>query len=112
MNLKWITDYTCLVLNRTKEEGVGMEDLDKLQLELETLLSAVAVRIRELNSEITTLSTAEERKDKKGKLGITPTVTVNIIIAYITIVQMHCHCRCLRLKCVNICYAYVKTFSI
>lgn len=68
-----------LVLIRTKEEGVGMEDLDKLQLELETLLSAVAVRIRELNSEITTLSTAEERKDKKGKLAITPTVTVTFI---------------------------------
>lgn len=69
-----------LVLNRTKEEGVGMEDLDKLQLELETLLSAVAVRIRELNNEITTLSTAEERKDKKGKLAITPTVTVTLTI--------------------------------
>lgn len=66
-------------MNRTKEEGVGMEDLDKLQLELETLLSAVAVRIRELNNEITTLSTAEERKDKKGKLAITPTVTVTLI---------------------------------
>lgn len=71
---KQLSCYT-QVLNRTKEEGVGMEDLDKLQLELETLLSAVAVRIRELNNEITTLSTAEERKDKKGKLAITPTVT-------------------------------------
>ena len=36
------------ILNRTEEEGVGMEDLDALQLELEALLSAVVLRNRVL----------------------------------------------------------------
>jgi len=59
------------VLNRSKEEGVGMEDLDRLQLELEMLLTGVVVRIRDLNNEITTLNIAEERRDKKIKLALT-----------------------------------------
>lgn len=36
------------ILNRTEDDGVGMEDLDALQLELEALLSAVVVRTRVL----------------------------------------------------------------
>lgn len=58
------------ILNRTEEEGVGMDDLDALQLELEALLSAVVVRSRVLREEIQVLSNAEEKRDKKGKLSI------------------------------------------
>jgi len=36
------------ILNRAEDDGVGMEDLDALQLELEALLSAVVVRTRVL----------------------------------------------------------------
>ncbi|XP_054276043.1 transcriptional adapter 3 [Macrosteles quadrilineatus] len=61
----------CQVLSRSREEGVGMEDLDRLQLELESLLTGVAVRIRDLNNEIATLNIAEERRDKKIKLALT-----------------------------------------
>ncbi|XP_012231198.1 transcriptional adapter 3-B [Linepithema humile] len=57
------------ILKRSAEEGVGMEDLDELQLELETLLSAVVVRHRTLQDEITNLSSAEERRDRRSKSG-------------------------------------------
>ncbi|XP_075230399.1 transcriptional adaptor 3 isoform X2 [Lycorma delicatula] len=57
------------ILSKSKEEMIGMDDLDNLQLELETLLSAVSVRIRDLQGEIVTLTNTDERiKDKKGKL--------------------------------------------
>ncbi|XP_063235209.1 transcriptional adapter 3-B isoform X2 [Bacillus rossius redtenbacheri] len=58
------------VLHRTDDDGVGMEDLDALQLELEALLSAVVVRSRALTDEIQILSSAEEKREKKSvKLG-------------------------------------------
>ncbi|XP_046751940.1 transcriptional adapter 3-B [Diprion similis] len=57
----------CSILQRSAEECVGMEDLDTLQLELETLLSSVVVRCRLLQDEITNLSSAEERRDKRSK---------------------------------------------
>ncbi|XP_034190361.1 transcriptional adaptor 3 [Osmia lignaria lignaria] len=57
------------ILQRTAEEGVGMEDLDTLQLELEMLLSSVVVRHRMLQEEIANLSSAEERRDKRSKSG-------------------------------------------
>lgn len=58
-----------MILQRNAEEGVGMEDLDTLQLELETLLSSVVVRTRTLQDEIANLSSAEERRDKRSKSG-------------------------------------------
>lgn len=60
------------ILNRTEDDGVGMEDLDALQLELEALLSAVVVRTRVLQEEIRVLSNAEEKRsgdNKKGKFN-------------------------------------------
>ncbi|XP_029170909.1 transcriptional adapter 3-B [Nylanderia fulva] len=61
---------TCTnILKRTAEKGVGMEDLDTLQMELETLLSAVVVRYRTLQEETTNLSSAEERRDRRSKSG-------------------------------------------
>ncbi|XP_066593071.1 transcriptional adapter 3-B [Prorops nasuta] len=57
------------ILQRSAEEGVGMEDLDILQLELETLLSSVVVRNRMLQDEISSLSSSDERRDKRSKSG-------------------------------------------
>ncbi|XP_034945086.1 transcriptional adapter 3-B [Chelonus insularis] len=67
-NSKLLPRYTS-VLQRTNEDSVGMEDLDTLQLELETLLSSVVVRTRLLQEEIQCLSSAEERRDKRSKSG-------------------------------------------
>lgn len=67
-NSRHLPRYTN-ILKRTAEEGVGMEDLDTLQLELEMLLSAVVVRHRTLQEEITNLSSAEERRDRRSKSG-------------------------------------------
>ncbi|XP_015114435.1 transcriptional adapter 3-B [Diachasma alloeum] len=67
-NSKLLPRYTS-ILQRPVDEGVGMEDLDILQLELETLLSSVVVRNRMLQEEISCLSSAEERRDKRSKSG-------------------------------------------
>ncbi|KAG7207698.1 hypothetical protein KM043_009316 [Ampulex compressa] len=67
-NSRHLPRYTS-ILQRTVEEGIGMEDLDTLQLELETLLSSVVVRHRMLQDEIASLSSAEERRDKRSKSG-------------------------------------------
>lgn len=53
------------ILQRSPDEGVGMEDLDKLQMELEMLLSNVVLRQRTLHSEIALITSAEENKPKK-----------------------------------------------
>ncbi|KYN15169.1 PREDICTED: transcriptional adapter 3 [Trachymyrmex cornetzi] len=65
-NSRHLPRYTS-ILKRTAEEGVVMDDLDTLQLELETLLSAVVVRHRTLQDEIASLFSAEERKDRRSK---------------------------------------------
>ncbi|KAG5332278.1 TAD3B protein, partial [Acromyrmex heyeri] len=65
-NSRHLPRYTS-ILKRTVEEGVVMDDLDTLQLELETLLSAVVVRHRTLQDEISSLFSAEERKDRRSK---------------------------------------------
>ncbi|KAK4871682.1 hypothetical protein RN001_015806 [Aquatica leii] len=58
------------VLTRSAEDGVGMEDLDQLQLDLERLLSTTASRHRLLKSEMECLDQVEEkRKNKKFKLS-------------------------------------------
>ncbi|XP_077264420.1 transcriptional adaptor 3 [Temnothorax americanus] len=67
-NSRNLPRYTS-ILKRTAEEGIGMEDLDTLQLELETLLSAVVVRHRTLHDEIASLFSAEERRDRRSKSG-------------------------------------------
>lgn len=57
------------ILQRNSEEGIGMEDLDALQLDLEILLSSVVVRGRVLHEEMSNLSSAEERRDRRSKSG-------------------------------------------
>lgn len=57
------------VLQRNTDDGINMEDLDTLQLELEMLLSSVVVRSRMLQEEISSLSASEERRDRRSKSG-------------------------------------------
>ncbi|KAL7293852.1 hypothetical protein TKK_0012907 [Trichogramma kaykai] len=65
-NSKLLPRYTS-ILERTAEEGITMEDLDILQNELETLLSATVVRSRLINEEIINLNVSEEKRDKRSK---------------------------------------------
>eukprot|EP00058_Branchiostoma_floridae_P027090 XP_002612581.1 hypothetical protein BRAFLDRAFT_219592 [Branchiostoma floridae] len=58
-----------LVLSRTEEEGIGEEELDTIQLELETLLASVSKRMRQLEGETQVLIDWQDRKDKKGSMG-------------------------------------------
>lgn len=55
------------VLSRPADVGVGMEDLDQLQQDLEKLLSTCAVRNRILKSEIESGDKAEDRREDKNK---------------------------------------------
>lgn len=47
---------------RSKDEPVTMEDLDRLQPELEVMFSCAAIRVRTLKAEIAALTNAEENK--------------------------------------------------
>ncbi|KAI1289978.1 Transcriptional adapter 3 [Halotydeus destructor] len=53
------------IIGRSEEEGVGLEDLDALQAELETLLVSVVKRQRLLEDERESLVNVEKSKDKK-----------------------------------------------
>lgn len=74
--MKILSRFFLTVLARSEEEGVGMEDLDTLQLELEALLSCVAVRNRVIREEIKLLESAEEKRDKRDKAKPIITTTV------------------------------------
>lgn len=67
-NSKVLPRYTS-ILQRNPEDGITMEDLDTLQLELEMLLSSTVVRSRMLQEEIANLSASEERRDRRSKGG-------------------------------------------
>lgn len=54
-------------LSRSADEILPAEDLDTIQLELEHLLSTVALRFRVLKSEIESIDKAEESRDKRGR---------------------------------------------
>ena len=56
-----------LVLRRSEHVGIGLEDVDTLQLELEALLSATVVRKVTLKEETKVLSNIEKYKNG-GKL--------------------------------------------
>ncbi|XP_071795539.1 transcriptional adapter 3-B-like [Asterias amurensis] len=60
------------VLQRDEEEGIVMDELDTLQLELETLLAAVSKRMLQLETENKTLVDWLDRRDKKGVLTPSP----------------------------------------
>ena len=74
------------VLSRSKEEGVGIEDLDKLQTELELMLSNVVLRQRTLHTEISHISAAEETKLKKtASLSIAKIVNIHLSSFYLIV---------------------------
>ncbi|KAF5298832.1 hypothetical protein FQR65_LT09582 [Abscondita terminalis] len=77
------------VLTRSAEDGVGMEDLDQLQLDLEKLLSTTASRYRFLKSEMECLDEVEEKKkNKKFK----PFEKVRIVFLLIGFSDFHYAC--------------------
>jgi len=53
--------YTA-VLSRSTDDGIGIEEVDTLQTELETLLAAAAKRMRHLESEITATNSWQDNK--------------------------------------------------
>ena len=57
-----------LVLRRSEQDGVGLEDVDALQLELEALLSATVVRKMTLKEEIKILNNIEKYKGQGRSL--------------------------------------------
>ncbi|XP_038595851.1 transcriptional adapter 3 isoform X3 [Tachyglossus aculeatus] len=61
-HLKLCPRYTA-VLARSEDDGIGIEELDTLQLELETLLSSASRRLRVLEAETQILT---DWQDKKG----------------------------------------------
>ncbi|KAM4722622.1 transcriptional adapter 3 isoform 5-T6 [Rhinophrynus dorsalis] len=61
-HIKLCPRYTA-VLSRSEDDGIGIEELDTLQLELETLLSSASRRLRVLEAETQILT---DWQDKKG----------------------------------------------
>ncbi|XP_053326069.1 transcriptional adapter 3 isoform X1 [Spea bombifrons] len=61
-HVKLCPRYTA-VLSRSEDDGIGIEELDTLQLELETLLSSASRRLRVLEAETQILT---DWQDKKG----------------------------------------------
>ncbi|XP_037932104.1 transcriptional adapter 3-like [Teleopsis dalmanni] len=55
------------VLQRSSEDYLSAEDLDKIQAELETLLSNVALRYRVLKAEYESLDKDERRNERRSK---------------------------------------------
>lgn len=66
-NNKLLPKYTA-ALAKSANDSVPPEDLDAIQLELETLLSTVALRYRNLKAEFEVLDKADEKREKKGKM--------------------------------------------
>ncbi|XP_022094094.1 transcriptional adapter 3-B-like isoform X2 [Acanthaster planci] len=60
------------VLQRDDDDGIIIDELDTLQLELETLLASVSKRMLQLETENKTLIDWLERRDKKGAATPTP----------------------------------------
>lgn len=56
-----------LVLLRTFDDGITMDDLDALQQDLEKLLTNCALRNRLFRTEIESIDRVEEKRDKRGK---------------------------------------------
>ncbi|GAB1602831.1 transcriptional adapter 3-like isoform X2 [Argonauta hians] len=57
------------VLTRTQEEGIGGDEIDRLQTELETLLASAGKRLQLLQKEIQTLNNWQDKKEKKPAPG-------------------------------------------
>ncbi|KAM8868693.1 transcriptional adapter 3 isoform 3-T3 [Synchiropus picturatus] len=70
--------YTA-VLGRSEDDGIGIEELDTLQLELETLLSAASRRLRALDEQRQILTDWQDKKGDKRflKMGKDPDPAVS-----------------------------------
>ncbi|XP_063706920.1 transcriptional adapter 3 [Culicoides brevitarsis] len=66
-NAKTLPKFTA-ALARNPDDILPAEELDAIQLELEHLLSTVALRYRVLKSEVDTIDKAEENRDKRGRV--------------------------------------------
>lgn len=55
------------VAARSADEPIGMDELDALQLELESMLCNTALRIRYFQGEIESIDTNESKREKKNK---------------------------------------------
>ncbi|XP_034834794.1 transcriptional adapter 3 [Maniola hyperantus] len=55
------------ILARSADEPIAMDELDALQLELESLLCNTALRIRYFQGEIESIDTNESKREKKNK---------------------------------------------
>lgn len=67
-NAKTLPKFSA-ALARNPEDILPAEELDVIQLELEHLLSTVALRYRVLKSEVDTIDKAEENRDKRGRVN-------------------------------------------
>ncbi|XP_004520093.1 transcriptional adapter 3-A [Ceratitis capitata] len=67
-NSKQLPTYHA-ALQRSADDNLAAEDLDSIQLELETLLSSVAQRYRVLKSEYESLDKDERRNERRTKHG-------------------------------------------
>lgn len=55
-----------IVLTRSEEDGIGVEELDAIQSDLETLLAAAGLRLKQLENEKQILVNWADKKDIKG----------------------------------------------
>ncbi|KAK3594080.1 hypothetical protein CHS0354_040848 [Potamilus streckersoni] len=63
-HIKQSPKYTA-ILSRSEEDGIGLEELDSVQSDLETLLAAAGKRLKLLENEIQILVNWQEKKDIK-----------------------------------------------
>lgn len=54
------------ILSRSEEDGIGIEELDAIQTDLETLLAAAGLRLKQLENEKQILVNWADKKDIKG----------------------------------------------
>lgn len=58
--------FSFAVLSRSEEDGIGIEELDAIQTDLETLLAAAGLRLKQLENEKQILVNWADKKDIKG----------------------------------------------
>ena len=76
LHCEWVPRFHA-VLKRSESDGVGLEDLDTLQLELEAMLAAVVVKRNSLSDEIAVLKDVDKYKSsssssKRGSTAASP----------------------------------------
>lgn len=59
-------NFCITVLSRSEEDGIGIEELDAIQSDLETLLAAAGLRLKQLENEKQILVSWADKKDIKG----------------------------------------------